>query len=194
MRFLQITSAIVLSISMFGVAHACGGGSRGGGGYRGGPSGAGPVGPIAPTAPPVKEIVSGGVVELPGDWGPQGYACLMLRDKYTYFKVLEWTPKGVKLAVPQLDVTAPFEADLLMVGPNRRAFPSMPVRVLLPVAGTPVSTASVPGQEAATRAPAKESVAPVQAVAPVKTNEAKVAPVSEASDAPPDLVPAGTFE
>jgi hypothetical protein len=191
MRFLQITSAIVLSLSLFSVAHACGGGSRGGGGYRGGPSGAGPGGPIAP---PVKEIVSGGVVELPGDWGPQGYACLMLKDKYTYFKVLEWTPKGVKLAVPQLDVTAPFEADLLMVGPNRQAFPSMPVKVVLPVAGTPVSTASASAPEPVVSTPAKESVAPVQAVAPVKTNEAKVAPVSETSEAPPDLVPAGTFE
>ena len=141
---------------------------------------------FAPEPVPAEEIASGGTVELPGDWGREGgYACLMQGEKYVYFKILEWTAKGVKLEVPRLDIKEPIEATLLMVRSDRYTYPEIPVIVYPPL---PASADAVAG---AAKTEGKAAEGPTATVA--KTEQAAQAtPAADA--APPEIDGEGTFE
>jgi hypothetical protein len=135
---------------------------------------------FAPEPVPAEEIASGGTVELPGDWGREpGYACLMQGENYTYFKVLAWNEKGVKLEVPRLEIKEPIEAELLMVRFDRYVYPRIPVIVYPPLA------------QSATTAKTEVPAAADGQTATTKTEQAQPTP---ADAVPPDLNGEGTFE
>jgi hypothetical protein len=154
---------------------------------------------FAPEAVPTAEIVSGGVVELPGDWGRQeGYACLMVGEEYAYFKVLEWTEKGVKLGVPNVDLKSPLEATLQMVRFDRSSFPTIPVKVLPPVAEAPSAIVDASKVDASKADASKTGAVKAEdsAVPPASgktTQSSQVTPAADASNAPADPDDGGTF-
>jgi hypothetical protein len=142
------------------------------------------------------EIVSGGVVELPGDWGrQQGYACLVVGDEYAYFKVLEWTPTGVKLEVPYVELKAPLEASLRIVRFDRYAFPAIPVKVLPPVTEDAAAVADAVKTEGGAAAGQDGAALTKTSTDASKASEPrKVTPAADSSAIPPELSDEGTFE
>jgi len=159
-----------------------------------------------PAPMPAAEIVVGGVVELPGDWGREpGYACLMVGEEYAYFKVLEWTPKGVKLEVPNLELKGPLDACLRMVRFDRYAFPPIPVKVIpMPAEGSSAvagggaqeNTAGTQGNTAGGQvASGQTSTAEAKTGQSSQTTQSaeKATQAADNSDVPPDLNDGGTF-
>jgi hypothetical protein len=154
---------------------------------------------FAPAPVQAAEIVSGGVVELPGDWGQQkGYACLMVGEEYAYFSVIEWTPKGVKLAVPTVELSGPLYAELQMVRSDGYAYPRIPVKVVQPTAdsGSAVAGATkVDGAAGADKAASTQTTTAQSSTTQGATGaqSSQDAQAVDASTVPPDLDD-GTFE